>query len=390
MALLDGLVAIDLTDLKGQLCGKLLHDFGVDVIKVEPPGGDAVRRMGPFKDNSPHLEGSLRFAYLNAGKKSVTLDVDRPEGRELLLCLAEKADVLLESYAPGTLDRAALHERNPKLVITSVTGFGQDGPNAGYACPDIVGFAMGGLMSISGDPALPPVKAPETQSYYFACAYAALGTMLALYQRGKDNRGRAVDVSVQETIASQEHLIRTFGFNGESIVRHGSQHEHVAPANIFPASDGYVYLFVTRAHWRLLLDLWKEHPPELDEPQWLENDYRRTRVDYLNEVISGYTRQFRRDDLAQMMQEHGLPCLAVNSPSAFLHEEHVRARQLFAQVQHPVLGAYEQVSFPLLVDGQREPAAPPPLLGQHTREILIDRLSRPVAEYELLFSQGVI
>src|SRR6266571_2644354 len=183
MSLLSGLVALDLTDLKGQMCGKLLHDFGFEVIKIESPRGDPVRRLAPFKDDVPHLEGSLRFAYLNAGKKSLTLDIERPEGRELLLRLAEQADVLIESSAPGALDLDEFRRRNPKLLITSVSGFGQTGPHRDYLCPDIVGLAMGGLMYVAGDPSLPPVNAPETQSFYFASTYAALGTLLSLWQR---------------------------------------------------------------------------------------------------------------------------------------------------------------------------------------------------------------
>jgi len=388
--MLSGYLALDLTDLKGQLCGKLLRDFGFDVIKIEPPGGDPVRRLGPFKDDAPHLEGSLRFAYLNSGKKSLTLDATRPEGWDVLLRLAEQADVLLESSPPGTLDLDALRQRNPKLLITSVTGFGQTGPHRDYLCPDIVGFAMGGLMYISGDPELPPVNAPETQSCYFASTYAALGTLLSLWQRGRDGQGRSVDVSIQETIASQEHLIRTFATDGESITRHGSQHEHVAPANIFPASDGYVYLFVTRAHWKRLLDFWKDHPPMLDEPEWLDNDFRRARVDELNDLVSAFTRRFRRDELAEQLQKAGIPCLAVNTPMAFIREEHIQARQLFQPVEHPYLGSYLQTAFPLIADGQRQPAVPPPLLGEHTREILIERLGLSMEQLELLFAQGVI
>jgi len=395
MPLLEGYLALDLTDLKGQFCGKLLRDFGFDVIKVEPPGGDPVRRLGPFKDDRPHPEGSLRFAYLNSGKQSLTLDIEKPAGRDLLLRLVEQADVLLESFPPGALDRLglgeqALRERNPRLLLTSVTGFGQTGPHRDYACPDIVGLAMGGLMYISGDPDLPPVKAPETQSYYFASVYAALGTLLSLWQRGTDGQGRAVDVSIQEVIACQEHIIRTFATDGESITRHGSQHEHVAPANIFPTSDGYVYLFVTRAHWKLLLNFWEGHPAMLDQPEWLDNDFRRERVDELNELVSGFTGRFKRDELAARLQQAGIPCLAVNTPGAFMREEHIQARQLFQPVQHSVLGAYQQNAFPLLVDGQREPPAPPPLLGQHTRDILTTRLGLSNQDVESLSAQGVI
>ena len=389
MPLLSGCLALDLTDLKGQFAGKLLRDFGFEVIKVEPPGGDPVRRMGPFKDDLPHLEGSLRFAYLNAGKQSLTLDITRPAGWQILLRLAAQADVLLESFPPGTLDLEALKAANPRLLVTSVTGFGQTGPHRGYACPDLVGMAMGGLMNISGDPALPPVKPPETQSYYFSSAYAALGTLLALYQRGKDGQSRAVDVSIQETIASQEHMIRTFATDGESIVRHGSQHEHVAPANVFPTSDGYVYLFVTRSHWGRLMGFWPDHPPEYDDPQWLDNDFRHEHEAEINVAVEAFTRRFRRDDLAAELQKAGIPCLALNSPTAFMQEDHVQARNLFQPTEHPYLGSYLQTAFPLISDGQRAPAAPPPLLGEHTREVLL-RIGLSSEDIEMLFAEGVI
>jgi formyl-CoA transferase len=395
LPLLDGFLALDLTDLKGQFAGKLLRDFGLKVIKIEPPSGDPVRWMMPFKDDQPHPEGSLRFAYLNAGKQSLTLDIEKAEGREVLLRLVAQADVLLESFAPGTLDRlglgeAMLKEWNPKLIVTSVTGFGQTGPHRAYACPDIVGLAMGGLMYISGDPSLPPVKAPETQSYYFACLYAALGTLLALWQRGQDGQGQAIDISIQEAVACQEHLIRTFATDGESITRHGSQHEHVAPANIFPASDGYVYLFVTRAHWKRLLDFWPDHPKKFEEPEWFDNDFRRERVDELNEIVAGFTRQFKRDELAHNLQKAGIPCLAVNTPITFIDNGHIKARRLFQPVTHPYLGAHVQNVFPLMVDGERAAAAPPPLLGEHTRSVLATRLGLKPSELDHLQAQGVI
>src|SRR5579884_2613162 len=164
MLLLEGYTALDLTDLRGQFCGKALRDLGMEVIKVEPPGGDPVRRIGPFAHDRPSLESSLRFAYLNGGKKSLTLDLGHAEGRALLLRLVEQADVLVESYAPGELEQlglgeAALRARNPRLVLTSVTAFGQTGPYRDYLGSDLVGLAMGGLMNISGDPALPPASA---------------------------------------------------------------------------------------------------------------------------------------------------------------------------------------------------------------------------------------
>jgi crotonobetainyl-CoA:carnitine CoA-transferase CaiB-like acyl-CoA transferase len=387
MGLLDGYVALDLTDLKGQLCGKLLRDLGFEVIKVEPPGGDPVRQLAPFKDDQPDPERSLRFAYLNAGKKSLMLDVHKRQGFELLVRLAERADVLLES---GGLDLAGLTRRNPKLVVTGVTGFGQSGPHRDYLCPDIVGVAMGGLTSISGDPSLPPVSPPETQAYYFASVYAALGTLLALWQRDQDGQGRAIDVSAQEAIATQEHLVRYAGFDHMSPVRHGSQHEHVAPANIFPTQDGYVYLFVARNHWKPFLDEWPDHPPVLDDPHMLDHAYRHARADEVNAMVASFTRQFRRHELAQKLQKAGVPCLAVNTPTAFMQDEHIQARALLGTVHHPVLGEYVQASFPLLVDGKREMPQPPPLLGQHTQEILRDRLGLGPADIQHLIAEGVV
>jgi crotonobetainyl-CoA:carnitine CoA-transferase CaiB-like acyl-CoA transferase len=393
--LLEGCLALDLTDLRGQFCGKLLHDLGMEVIKIEPPQGDPVRRLGPFARDEPSLEGSLRFAYLNAGKKSLTLDLGSSQGRELLLRLAEQADVLLESFAPGELERlglgrAALQARNPGLVVASISGFGQDGPYRDYQCPDIVGFAMGGLMYISGEATLPPVQAPETQSFTYASVYAATGVLLALWQRDQDQVGRSVDVAVQEAIASQEQMIRTFGHGGRSITRHGSQHEYVAPATVFPTKDGYVYLFVSQAHWKLLLQLWPDHPKELDEPSWEPNHARRAQADWINACMSTYTLQFTKDEFARFMQKNGIPCLPVNTPAEFAETEQVKFRQLFGTSEHPVLGTYQQVGFPVLINGEREPVSPPPLLGQHTRELLMTRLGLSAGAIELLFSQNII
>ncbi len=443
--LLAGYIALDLTDLRGQLGGKLLRDLGMEVLKVEPPGGDPVRRLGPFAHDAPNLEGSLRFAWLNAGKQSLTLDLTRPEGLDLLLRLVEQADVLLESGDPGALDALGLgadvlRARNRRLVVTSLSGFGRDGPHRDYLCPDLVGFAMGGLMYVSGDPALPPVKGPETQANYYGSLYAALGTLLALWHRdgaapsagGRGARpagageepgiagaagerrgpstglsrggertsaaagasmggeGCEVEVAVQETLATQEHLIRAFGFDGYSTRRYGSQHATVAPANVFPTQDGYVYLFVSRPHWRLLLNLWPDHDPALDDPKWLANHVRRAHADWINAEVEGFTRGFRTAEFVHLLQENGIPCLPVNAPSEFARDEQVQFRGLFEPTEHPLLGVYRQVAFPPLLDGARVPVAPPPLLGQHTAAILRDRLGLTPTEIELLFAQGIV
>ncbi|MBX5490852.1 MAG: CoA transferase [Chloroflexi bacterium] len=375
MRLLEGYVAVDLTDLRGQFCGKLLRDLGMEVIKVEPPGGDPVRGLGPFARGEPHPEGSLRFAYLNAGKRSVVLDLTQAADRARLLGLVRRADVLLESFQPGTLARLGLDEgqlraHNPGLIITSITGFGQTGPYRDYLCPDLVGLAAGGVLYMSGDPSLPPVQAPETQSFYFASLYAAFGTVLALWRRSHDGQGRNVDTAIQECLAYHEGLIAAYGYEGINLRRAGSQHPHVAPAGIFPARDGYVYLFIAQIHWRRFLACWPDHPPELDDPRWLPNHVRRAHADWINAHVSAFTRRFTRDELVTLLQEQGIPGLPVNSPADYFRDEQVRARRFFQPTEHPVLGAYEQPSLPVVIDGQRVPVAPPPQLGADTDAVL--------------------
>jgi len=395
MKLLEGFTALDLSDLKGQFCGRLLSDQGMEVIKVELPSGDPVRRLGPFKDNDPSLEKSLPFAALNAGKKSITLDWTHAEGRELLLSLVEKVDVVLESFAPGALAEYGLsaddlRRRNPKLVVTSVTGFGQTGERSKYLSPDLVVMAMGGLMSVSGDPKLPPTNGPETQSFYSASIYAALGTLLSLWQRDKDGTGDHVDIAAQEAMASHDQVIRIFSTEGAPIRRYGSQHHHVSPANVFPTNDGYVYLFVTHQHWKNLLGLWADHPAELDDEAFKLNHNRRAKADWINEIVSNYTRRYGKRELVAIFQDAGIPCLAVYSPSEFMTDDQIEHRKFFQPVSHPVLGDYAQMAFPVLLNGERPKLGPPPLLGQHTREVLGGRLGVSAAQFEMLFAQGVV
>jgi crotonobetainyl-CoA:carnitine CoA-transferase CaiB-like acyl-CoA transferase len=395
LRLLEHYVALDLTDLRGQFCGKCLEGLGMEVIKIEPPGGDPVRRMGPFKDDVPHLEGSLRFAYLNAGKKGVTLELGHAEGRALFLRLVEQADVVLESFDPGTLDRMGLgpdvlRQRNPRLVVTSVTSFGQDGPYRDFLAPDLVNFALGGLMFIAGDPAHPPVNAPETQGFYYPAIFGALGTVAALLRREQSGRGEHVDIAAQEALATQEHLLRIFGSLGKSVERQGSQHPFAAPANIFPTKDGHVFLFASRAHWPNLLKVWDDHPKEFEQPEWLPDNYRRERMERVNAAVSAFTGRFTKEEFALLMQKNGIPCLPVNAPGEFARDEQLEARELLGLVEHAHLGAYRQVGFPVLVDGNRAAHAPPPLLGQHTAALLTERLGLSAGELQTLFAQAVI
>jgi len=355
---LKGYRALDLTDLSGQLAGRLLADLGMEVIKIEAPGGDPVRHLAPFVIGPNGAKLSTTFAHLNAGKASKLLDLEQNSARNELLELAASADVVLESAQPGELDRKGLgykdlSARNPGIVLASITGFGQTGPKKNFLCNDLVGLAESGFFYISGDPALPPCKPPETQAYYFASLFATAGVLAALYRRERTGQGDHVDVSMQETLGTHEHIVRLWANERQILRRAGSQHGSVAPAKIFPCKDGFVYLYVTRQHWKLFLNVWKDHPPEFDAPDWLNNVYRRAHADQLNPAVAKYLSLFTMNEITELLQAKGIPCVPVNTPLSFANDEQVRSRGFMSAVDHVGFGSTQQPAMPFVIDGAR-------------------------------------
>jgi len=395
VALLPGFRVLDLGSSMAAFCGKLLRDLGMDVIKVEPPAGDGIRSEPPFATGHANREGSLRHAYLNAGKRSVTLDFTAERGRGLLLDLVSRSDVVLESYEPGylaahKLGYDVLIERQPKLILVSLTGFGQEGPYAHFRNSDLVTMAMGGLLYISGDPEFPPCMPPETQSHYYASIFAAYGVMLALWQREQRGIGAHIDASVQASMALHEHVAFTYSAERRTIKRAGSQHQHNAPANLFKCKNGYLSLFVTQNHWPLFLKVWEGHPPELDDPRWRNNSERRAHAVYINEVVTSFTSRFTKEDLAQLLQENGIPALPVNTPLEFMKDAHIQQRGFFGAVDHAVLGGFVQPAAPFMIDGRRSVPASAPLLGQHNDEVFGGEIGLGKQDLEILAADGII
>lgn len=394
-SLLPGFRVLDLTSSMGAFCGKLLRDLGMDVIKIEPPSGDSTRAELPFAEGHAHREGSLRFAYLNAGKRGITLDITKDSGRKLLLDLVERSDIVLESFEPGymgahNLGYEDLIQRQKKLILVSLTGFGQDGPYAHFKTPDIVGTAMGGLLYISGDPKLTPCNPPETQSYYYASLFAAYGVTLALWQRETRGIGAYVDASIQASMALHEHVAFNYSAEGRVMKRAGSQHQHNAPANLFQCKNGWIALFVTQNHWPILLKVWEDHAPELDDPKWINSNLRRAHADYINAEVTSFTSRFLKEDLAELMQKNGIPGLPVNSPKDFMKDPHIQARGFFSTVTHPVLGSFPQPGSPFMFDGKRAAPSAAPLLGQHNNEVFCGELGLQRRELEALAADGII
>lgn len=384
---------LDLTDDRGALCGKMLADLGADVVKIEPPEGDPTRSVGPFRDDLPHPETSLRFASLNVNKRGVTLDLHTDAGRRLFLALIETADVVVEDRPPGYLDSIGLghdtlRERNPALVHTSITGFGLTGPRSGYRAPDIVAFAMGGLLGISGEPHRPPCVAPETQAYYAACVHAAFGTLVALHARSFLGHGQRVEVSAQDVLACQENQISRYSLDGHVVRREGAQHGRAAPGGIYPARDGFVHCFVIDT-WPAFFD-WMGRPETLADEAWHDEGFRRANVDVLDAVVREFTRRHTVAELSEQGQARHIPVSPVNTPADAARDEHMQALGLFQEGEHPWLGTSRYCGDPYLFsEGQPGMARTAPTLGQDN-EAVWGELGVTPEELARLREQGVI
>ena len=225
--LLGSYRVLDLTDERGVLCGKILGDLGADVIQVEPPGGSSARQVGPFYQDDPTPDKSLYWWAYCANKRGITLDIEHPDGRALLERLVPSADFLVESFDPGYMDSISLgYPRltalNPRLVMASITAFGQDGPYSGYQATDITGMALGGFMHLTGDPDRPPLRPSFPHFYLHGSAAAAAGAMLAHTHRALTGEGQHVDVSCQQAVArTLAHAPQIWDIEGRSPAAHG-------------------------------------------------------------------------------------------------------------------------------------------------------------------------
>ena len=252
---LSGYRALDLSGPMGVYCGKLMADMGADVIKVEPPGGDPMREIGPFIDGQPGPGRSLYWLHFNTNKRSVTLDIGSAEGAAALRDLALASDVVLETSPPGYMDSlglgyASLAANAPGLVYASITPFGQTGPYRDFKASDLVGFAMGGYMHVTGWPHTPPTRLWGSQAYHTASNRAYIAVLLALYHRTMTGEGQYIDVSMQEAVAATtEHVNTTYNYTGESAVRCGFRHGGQFVAT-WRCKDGYASITTnTRKAW---------------------------------------------------------------------------------------------------------------------------------------------
>lgn len=395
---LQGVGVLDLAGGQGSFSSRLLADLGARVIKVEKPGGDPSREIGPYLGGSPDPEKSLFFFFNNVNKMGITLDLQTREGRRIFLELVRRNDIIIESYPQGHMETLglgleALREANPSIVVVSVTGFGQDGPRRDYLTCDLVASAFGGQMFICGEPEKQPIKPYGHQSYYSASLFATIAALIGLREKRKRGKNLSFDVSLQEAVsATLEHVMIRY-LNEKTVAqREGGLHWHRGFC-IFPCREGFILLTLFQ-QWPTLVE-WmasENMAEDLVDKSWEDEGYRREHIDHAIEVIGRWTRTHTSHDLYEMGQSFGFPWAPVRSPRDVLNCPQLKARNFFMDVE------YSESDQPLKFPGTPyksgmpvpEEWKAPPRTGEHNNRIYHEELGMPLQEIERLHSLGVI
>lgn len=389
---LDHITVLDLTRvLSGPYCTMLLADMGARVIKIEQPGkGDDTRGWGP-----PFLGGeSAYFLSINRNKESITLDFKNPEGRAILDRLIAKSDVVVENFRPGTLarmglDYASLAPTYPKLIMCSISGFGQTGPRMQEAGYDAVIQAEGGLMSITGPADGPPYRLGVAIADIVSGVFAAQGVLLALLARERTGQGQLVDVGMLDSVAALlTYQAGIYFATGSAPRRIGNRHPTIVPYETFAASDGeFVIAVGNDQQWRRFCTV-----AGLDhDERFATNRLRVTRYDELKPILAGRLRTETRQSWIARLTAAGVPCGSVRDLEEVFTDPQLAAREMIATVDHATLGALQLLGVPVkLSETPGSVRTAPPTLGQHTETILRDDLGLSAAQIAALRDQQAV
>ncbi len=393
--ILSGLRVLDLSRmLSGPYCTMMLADHGAEVIKIEGLRGDTSRNNGPFRADDPDHDWAGYFVSLNRGKKSVQLDLKSPEGTAAFLKLAAEADVVVENFRPGVMDRLGLSYEtlsgvNPRMVYAAIRGFGDprtgESPYANWPSYDVVAQAMGGLMSVTGPDPETPTKVGPGIGDVFAGMMMAFGIMAALREAEATGKGQFVDVAMYDAMISLcERAVYLHDMTGAVPGPEGNSHPLLAPFGLFPANDGSVALgIVDDAFWRKLTEI-MGLPALGTDPRYATRSARAENADVVNETVSNWTSQHSKASLTKLLGGH-VPFGPLNTIKDIFADPHVAARKMLAQVSHPEPG-YEPwtvAANPLRFAGQ-EPhkLTSPPKLGEHARQFLQTKSSPQMTDDE--------
>ncbi len=396
--LLEGLQILDLADEKASFCSKLLADLGALVIKIERPGGDPSRKMGPFLDDLPNLQRSLSCFNNNTNKLGITLNLDYEDGKKIFLELLQKTDVVVESFPPDYLRQKGLGFdvlglENQKLIQVSVTGFGEGGPRSQYNSCDLALDAFGGQMYVTGSPSTTPLKPFGEQSYYTACLFSAVSILLALRKRAQTGKGEHIDISLQESaVSALDHVMVRYFYEKTIAKRQGGiywNHNFC----ILPCKDGHI-LLAPFQQWETLVE-WMENEgmaEDLKDEKYREEEHRTSRINHILEVLERWTKTHTVQELFESGQLMRFPWAPINSLKGVLNNPQLKARGFFVDVEHPELKS--SISYPGTpykfshsLTGRLKRA---PLIGEDNVRIYQGELGLSDEELQRLSSLGVI
>lgn len=383
-AVLSGCRVLDLADEKGMFCSRLLADMGAEVIRIDKPGRNPAT--------------SLFFWETNLGKHGITLNLEAKQGQEVFKRLVRIADVLVESFQPGYLEAlglgySKLGEINPRLIMASITDFGQSGPYRDYKSCDLVAGALGGSIYVCGEPETPPLKPFGNQAYYTASLFAAVGILLALWNRHTTNKGQHIDISLQECVAATlDHVLVRYFYEGVVAKRRGNLYWNNA-FRIFPCRDGYILLSLFQ-QWETLVELLDAEgmAEDLTDKKWLNPDLRLGELDHIIKVLEQWTSSHTVAELVELGQSMRFPWAEVTSIPGLVDSPQLNERDFFVEVEHPESGKkYKFPGAPCKLS--RSPwrvGSRVPKVGEHNIEIYHGELGLSEKEMENLGREGVI
>jgi formyl-CoA transferase len=394
---LSGIRVIDMThNQAGPACAQILGFLGADVIKLEEPkGGDVARSNMRDRTDSD----SLFFLVLNANKRSLTLNLKSEEGKQLFRKVIEQSDVLVENFGPGALDRLGLgyqelSKLNPRLIYATIKGFGTYGPYSGFKSFEPIAQAMGGAMSVTGFPDNPPTYVMPAIGDSGTGMHMAIGILAALQQRHQTGKGQHVEVSMQDAVVNLIRVsLRDHQRFGTPMSRNGNQLGHTVPGTTYPCAPGgpndYVYIFAQPQMWKPFINAMGQ--PELaDDPRFATPDGRWENRAVLDAIVAAWSRQHSKHEAMKLLGDAGVPCGATLDTGEVLNDPHLRARDMIVDVEYPTRGTYQTVGCPVKLSDSPAQVTRPPLLGEHTAEVLASLCGMSADAVRTLRAQGVV
>ncbi|MFH1087323.1 MAG: CoA transferase [Chloroflexota bacterium] len=422
---LDDIRVLDLADAMGGYCTKLLADLGADVVKIEKPEGDPMRREPPFLRSAPDGGTSLYWWYFNTNKRSVTLNLESADGRDMFLGLVKSADVLVETLPPAAsirlgVDYPTLRKVNSHLILTSITGFGLTGPYRDFRISDIVGQAMGGLMNITGLPHRPPCATGASQAYYMASMDGVVGTLLALCHRDATGQGQMVDVAMQGAVLKTVSASTVGYLVSRKVLKRTGLEYFRGVRDYFPCKDGYAMCSALGGSGADVMLDWMDSEgmaADLREERYAEvlaamGSRRRMKkgfgkvayvdprrlglytheIAHIQDVWAAWLKTHTREELFAGAQKRGVRLMPVYTAEDVAHEPQLIHRGFFTEVEHPELGAAFKCPGPpyRLAKTPCTMRRRPPLAGEHNLEIYQEEMGIPTRRLSWLKQRGVV